>query len=95
MPLRGRWSTAAKRKAFTGMARSTKVPKPTCANCHFGTNGLCALPDPQPCATYRPVSPDGLAAPAQMRFHFREERRVQTVWAFPTAEEQAAIHAAA
>jgi hypothetical protein len=27
-----------------------------------------------------------------MRFEFRQERRTQAAWAFPTAEEQAALH---
>ncbi|MCX6393988.1 MAG: hypothetical protein NTY57_03940 [Solirubrobacterales bacterium] len=77
------------------MAKRRSAPKPTCAGCHFGANGLCALPDPTPCATFRPLSADGLKAPSQMRFHFREARRVQTVWAFPTPQEQAEIHAVA
>lgn len=76
------------------MAKSGKGPKPTCGNCHFGASGLCALPDPSPCATWRPHSPEGLKAPEQLRFHFRERRREHAVWAFPTAEEQAGIHAA-
>jgi hypothetical protein len=28
-----------------------------------------------------------------MRFVFRQERRTRAVWAFPSAEEQAALHA--
>jgi hypothetical protein len=28
-----------------------------------------------------------------MRFVFRQERRTQAAWAFPSAEEQAALHA--
>jgi hypothetical protein len=28
-----------------------------------------------------------------MRFHFRQERRTQATWAFPDAQEQAALHA--
>ena len=31
--------------------------------------------------------------PRQMRFVFRQERRTQAAWAFPSAEEQAALHA--
>ena len=38
--------------------------------------------------------PDGLRPPQQLRFVFRQERRARTTWAFPTAEEQAALHAA-
>ncbi|MEI6663150.1 MAG: hypothetical protein WCL20_02460 [Actinomycetes bacterium] len=77
----------------TGMAARSKAPKPTCAGCFFGANGLCAVADPSPCATYRPMSESGLKPAQQMRFHFRQERRTHAVWAFPTAEEQAAIHA--
>jgi hypothetical protein len=76
------------------MATRKTGPKPTCGNCHFGASGLCALPDPAPCATWRPHSIEGLTPPEQLRFHFREQRRTHAVWAFPTAEEQAAIHAA-
>jgi hypothetical protein len=76
------------------MAKRRSAAKPTCAGCHFGANGLCAIPDPQPCATWRPLTEGGLKAPRQMRFHFREDKRTTTVWAFPTAEEQAEIHAA-
>lgn len=76
------------------MAAKPRTPKPTCRNCHFGATGLCALPEPMPCATWRPHSEDGLKPANQMRFHFREQRRTAAVWAFPTAEEQAEIHAA-
>ena len=56
-------------------------------------NLLCALPEPQPCATFRPDHGDGLRPPQQLRFVFRSERRTRAAWAFPTAKEQAAIHA--
>ncbi|HWF53678.1 MAG TPA: hypothetical protein VG223_03585 [Solirubrobacteraceae bacterium] len=46
-----------------------------------------------PCATYRPDSPEGLRPPSQLRFVFRQERRLQVAWAFPTAQEQLALHA--
>jgi hypothetical protein len=76
------------------MAKRQTAPKPTCAGCFFGANGLCAVADPSPCVTFRPNSEDGLKPPRQLRFHFREQRRTHAVWTFPTAEEQAAIHAA-
>ena len=65
----------------------------TCQDCYFGQNLLCALAEPEPCATFRPNHPDGLRPPQQMRFTFRQERRTQAAWAFPTAQEQAALHA--
>jgi hypothetical protein len=75
------------------MERSAKGRKVTCDDCFFRQNGLCALALDQPCATFRPDSPDGLRPPSQMRFVFRQERRRQAAWQFPTAEEQAALHA--
>ena len=38
------------------------------------------------CATFRPAHPEGLRPPRQLRFVFRQERRLQVAWAFPTAE---------
>ena len=45
----------------------------------------------EPCPTFRPDHPDGLRPPEQLRFVFRQERRRQAVFAFPTAQEQAAL----
>jgi hypothetical protein len=67
--------------------------KVSCEDCFFRKNLLCALPDDEPCATFRPAHPDGLRPPRQLRFQFRQERRTQSVWAFPTAQEQASLHA--
>jgi len=67
--------------------------KVTCEQCFFRVNGLCALQVSEPCATFRPDHPDGLRPPDQLRFVFRQERRTQAVWAFPTAQEQAALRA--
>ena len=72
------------------MARLKKI---SCADCFFQKNLLCALALDEPCATFRPDTPEGLRPPPQMRFAFREERRTQATWAFPSAEEQAALHA--
>jgi hypothetical protein len=47
------------------------------------------LPEREPCSTFRP----DLSPPQQLRFVFRSERRANAVWAFPTAAEQAALHA--
>ena len=67
--------------------------KVSCEDCFFRQNLLCAVSDSGPCATYRPNHPDGLRPPTQMQFVFRQERRLQVAWAFPTASEQVALHA--
>lgn len=69
------------------------VGKASCENCFFGRNMLCALTDAGPCATFRPERPEGLRPPSQLRFVFRQERRLQVAWAFPTANEQVSLHA--
>ena len=65
----------------------------SCDECYFRKNMLCALDLDAPCATFRPDSPEGLRPPKQMRFVFRQERRTRAAWAFPDAQEQAALHA--
>ena len=67
--------------------------KPSCEDCFFRRNLLCALSCEEACPTYRPNHPDGLRPPTQMRFVFRQERRRQVAWALPSAQEQAALHA--
>src|SRR3954452_11892106 len=74
-------------------ARNVKARKVSCDDCFFGRNGLCALALDEPCATFRPDHPEGLRPPSQLRFVFRQERRRQAAWAFPSAQEQAALHA--
>ena len=74
------------------MGRST-TRTPTCEDCLFSRNLLCALPEQEPCATFRPDHPEGLRPPQQLRFVFRTDRRTRAAWAFPTAQEQAALHA--
>jgi hypothetical protein len=74
------------------VARSTAC-KPSCEACFFSRNGLCALPEREPCVAFRPDHPEGLRPPQQLRFVFRAERRARATWAFPTAQEQAALHA--
>jgi hypothetical protein len=66
--------------------------KARCEDCFFHQNQLCALSETGPCATFRPAHPDGLRPPSQLRFVFRQERRLQVAWAFPTANEQVALH---
>lgn len=74
--------------------RVTGVKSVSCEQCYFRRNLLCALALDEPCATFRPDTPEGLRPPKQLRFAFRTERRTQTAWAFPSAQEQAALHAA-
>ena len=69
-----------------------QVAKVSCEDCFFKRQGLCALSCDAPCPTFRPDHPDGLRPPQQMRFVFRQERRRQAAWAFPSAQEQAALH---
>jgi hypothetical protein len=65
--------------------------KVSCDECYFRRNLLCALELPEPCATFRPNEAQ-LKPPQQLRFVFRQERRERLTWAFPTAQEQAALH---
>lgn len=74
----------------TGRAPAAKA---SCETCFFQMNHLCALSEAGPCSTFRPDHPDGLRPPSQMRFVFRQERSLQVAWAFPTAQEQVALHA--
>ena len=71
----------------------TITKKAACEDCFFRCNLLCTLSPGEPCATFRPDSPDGLRPPKQMRFHFRQDRPGQISWALPSAQEQAALHA--
>jgi hypothetical protein len=70
-----------------------KGRKPSCDDCYFRCNLLCALALDEPCATFRPDHPDGLRPPRQLRFVFRQPGRTTAAWAFPNAQEQASIHA--
>ena len=73
----------------TGRGATRKV---SCEDCFFHRNSLCAVAG-ETCPTYRPDHPDGLRPPRQMRLVFRQERRTRSAWQFPTAAEQAALHA--
>jgi hypothetical protein len=66
--------------------------KVSCDDCYFRCNLLCALDLSEPCATFRP-NDARLAPPQQLRLVFRQERRVRAAWTFPSAQEQAALHA--
>jgi len=67
--------------------------KVACEDCYFRRNLLCALALDEPCATFRPDNPEGLRPPQQLRFTFRAEQRTRAAWAFPSPQEQAALHA--
>jgi hypothetical protein len=71
--------------------RSSASRKVTCDDCFFRANLLCAIDCDEPCATFRPNHPDGLRPPSQLQFVFRQERRTRAAWAFPSAQEQAAL----
>jgi len=74
-----------------GNARSV-ASKVSCDACFFKQNLLCAVSDAGPCATFRPNHPEGLRPPTQLRFNFRQERRLRVAWSFPSASEQVALH---
>jgi hypothetical protein len=76
-------------KATQGKRGTRKV---SCDECYFRRNLLCALDLPEPCATFRPNEAQ-LRPPQQLHFVFRQERRSRAAWAFPSAQEQAALHA--
>jgi hypothetical protein len=70
-----------------------RTNKPSCEECYFRCNMLCALSEVRPCSTFRPDHPEGLRPPRQLRFNLREQGRTTAAFAFPTAQEQAALHA--
>ena len=75
------------------MPQRASARKVTCEDCYFARNVLCALERTQTCAAFRPHRPEGLRPPRQLRFAFRAEGTGRPTWAFPTADEQAALHA--
>ena len=74
-----------------GSPKSRRAKAVACEDCFFRCNLLCALDLEEPCATFRPNEAQ-LKPPQQMRFVFRQERRTRAAWAFPSAQEQAALH---
>jgi hypothetical protein len=48
---------------ITAMARKPKPP--SCEDCYFRKNLLCALQSEEPCPTFRPNRPEGLVPPRQ------------------------------
>lgn len=87
-------SGRASSRANGGSARASSraTGKVTCEGCYFHANLLCALALPEPCSTFRPKEAE-LRPPQQLRFVFRQERRTRAAWSFPSAQEQAALHA--
>jgi hypothetical protein len=55
--------------------------RPSCENCFFKQNMLCALDMDEPCTTYRPAE-RGLRPERQLAFVFRAERTI-SAYAFP------------
>ncbi len=78
--------------AGSGRQGKRSTPKVSCEDCYFRRNLLCALDLAEPCTTFRPHEAE-LKPPQQLRFVFRAERRSRAAWAFPSAQEQAALHA--
>ena len=86
--------SGVRRRVLKRMVKTrTTTKKAACEDCFFARNLLCALQVDEPCPTFRPYSPEGLRPPQQLRFAFRQERRTQAAWAFPSAQEQATLHA--
>ncbi|MBO0768854.1 MAG: hypothetical protein J2O48_09250 [Solirubrobacterales bacterium] len=73
----------------SGAPKRTNV---SCEDCFFHKNMLCAVTQSGPCPTFRPDRPEGLAPPRQLSLNFRHERRLQVAWAFPSADQQVALH---
>lgn len=76
----------------SGRTPKRAARKVSCDQCYFNVNLLCALELPEPCTTFRPNEAQ-LKPPQQLRFVFRQERRTRAAWSFPSAQEQAALHA--
>jgi hypothetical protein len=57
-----------------------KAPKPSCADCFFQRNMLCALEADEPCPTFRHHE-QGLTPPPQLSFVFRRPRQT-AAWTF-------------
>ena len=85
--------TVEHKESGNGMSKArVKAKQPSCEGCYFRCNMLCALDLDEPCSTFRPDHPEGLRPARQLRFHFRQPGRTTAAWAFPNAQEQAALH---
>ena len=56
------------------MSTKARKRKPTCDDCFFHCNGLCALDLDEPCPTFRPNTPEGLVPPRQPALLIRQRR---------------------
>jgi hypothetical protein len=65
-----------------------KTRKPSCDDCFFKQNHLCALKLDGPCATFRSAE-RGLAPERQLAFTFRTSERTTSAYAFPQPTAQA------
>ena len=70
-----------------------QAPVANCESCFFRQTHLGALDLDDPGATFRPNTSDGLRPPSQLRFQFRTDARHTSAWAFPSADDQAKLHA--
>ena len=84
--------TPVSRAGLIAAMAKRQSPKVRCEDCFFRVHALCALRVDEPCPTFRPDSPDGLRPPRQLRFAFGQDRP-RAAWAFPTAQDQASLHA--
>jgi len=89
----GLWFHGQQMSTTARSRRPATTRKASCENCYFKCNLLCALEQREPCPTFRPDSPEGLRPPSQLRFVFRQEQRTQSAYAFPSAQDQAALYA--
>jgi hypothetical protein len=73
-------ATADKPRTAARAKRPARAPKASCEDCYFHQNHLCALDSERACPTFRPAS-EGLKAPQQLSFVFRQER-TRSAWVF-------------
>ncbi len=66
--------------------------KASCENCFFHQNLLCAIEGRALCDLPARATRKACDRPSQLRFVFRQERRLQVAWAFPSPSEQVALH---
>ena len=53
-------------------ASKRRKGKPSCVDCFFHCQNLCALDLDEPCSTFRPNTEDGLVPPRQPALLFRQ-----------------------
>jgi hypothetical protein len=75
------WNIALARDVPPNGGKLPKTRKPSCDDCFFKQNHLCALKLDGPCPTFRPADRN-LAPERQLAFVFRSERTT-AAYAFP------------